>query len=102
MKKATEFFAGNGMKKLPTRRIHQTWHHATSTFLVTSKACSQVHHSRNPINFYRGLIRVFSPLKKHIGTRVSGVDGQIGATLCDSWWFSRRYVKKSEGYPSFT
>jgi hypothetical protein len=50
-KKVTEFLAGNSRKKLPTCRIHRTWHRATSTFLGTSKARSQMHHSRSPINF---------------------------------------------------
>jgi hypothetical protein len=45
---------------------------------------------------------ISSPFKSHIGTRVSGVDGQINAMLCGSWWFSRRYIKKSEDDPRFT
>jgi hypothetical protein len=92
-KKVTEFQTHKAMKRAPTRRIHRIWHRATSAVLRTSKEGLQVHHSRSPINFCRRLMRLFNPLKSHIGTCVSGVDGQIGATLCGSWWFRRRCVK---------
>jgi hypothetical protein len=50
----------------------------------TSKAGSQVHHLRSPVDPYRQLMQFFSPLKSHIGMRISGVDGQTGAMLCGS------------------
>jgi hypothetical protein len=52
-KKVTEFLVGDGMKELPTRRIHRTWHRATSVVLGISAAVYQAHHLKSPINFCR-------------------------------------------------
>jgi hypothetical protein len=101
-KKGTEFLAGKGMKRAPRASYSRDLAPCDFYPFDTSKTGWQVHHSRNSINFCKRLMRFFSPLKKHIGTSVSGMDGQIGAMLCGSWWFNRRYVKKFEDDPSFT
>jgi hypothetical protein len=101
-KKVTEFLAGNGMKRIPCRRIHRTWHRAISTFLGTSKTGSQVHHSRSPINFCRRVMQFFNPLNatlEHLfqewmdkwGQRCVAVGGLVEGT-----------ETKLEDDPSFT
>jgi histone-lysine N-methyltransferase SETMAR len=52
-KKVTEFFAGNGMKRAPHPPYSPDLAPCDFYLLDTSKAGSQVHHSRNPVNFCR-------------------------------------------------
>jgi hypothetical protein len=66
-KKVTEFLAGNGME----RAAHPPY----SLDLA-------------PCDFY-----LFGYIQDRLAGASFEEDGQIGAVLCGSWWFSRRYVK---------
>jgi hypothetical protein len=63
-KKIAELFAGNVIKRDPHPPYSPDLAPWDFYLLGTSKADSQVHHSRSPINSWRRLMRFFSPLKK--------------------------------------
>jgi hypothetical protein len=96
-KNVTEFFAGNGMKRAPTGP--GTCHFYLLGCIKGRLACASFEEPDEPL---QPIDAIFSPLQKPIGTCVSGVDGQIGAMLCGSWWFRRRDLKTSWDDPSFT
>jgi hypothetical protein len=37
---------------------------------------------KEPDQLFQAIDAIFQPIKNHIGKRVSGVDGQIGAMFC--------------------
>jgi histone-lysine N-methyltransferase SETMAR len=84
-KKVTEFVAGNGMKRVP--HLPYSPDLTPCDFYPFGYIKSRLADAllEEPDQPMQAINAIFDPLKSHIGTHVSGVDGPIGAMLCGSW-----------------
>jgi histone-lysine N-methyltransferase SETMAR len=84
-KKITEFFAGNGMKRASHPPYSPDLGPCDFYLFGLIKGALVGASFEEPDHLLQATDAIFGPLKSHIETHVSGVDGQIGAMSYRSW-----------------